>query len=205
MKLLINPKPQLSHGQAVPADIQFIRQPKKRGGLILSIVVGLILPVFPFIILSVESFLFPRRSTYNGETIPWWILFPVLIICIVFHELLHLIWHPGWGRTRQSSLNIWPKKLQFGVHYAGFMSRSRWLVMRLAPLVGLTLLPTIFLMAAHFFKLPYFWQQFVILLILMNSLGSGGDFVASIIVYQQVPLQGEIGIWNGRACWRVLR
>ncbi|WP_420632060.1 DUF3267 domain-containing protein [Candidatus Leptofilum sp.] len=202
MKLRINPKPHSDHSQVVPADIQFIQQPQKRVGVILSIIAGLIIPVVPFIILTVESYLFPRRSTYNGESIPWWIIFPVLIICIVFHELLHLIWHPGWGLSEQSSLNIWPKKVQFGVHYDGFMYRSRWLVMRLAPLVGLTLLPTIFLMAAHFFRLPYFWQQFVILLILINSLGSGGDFLASVIVYRQVPAHSEIGIWNGRACWR---
>ena len=204
MKLRINPKPQSSHVQAAPPDIQFIQQPKKRVGFTLSVIVGLILPLIPFTILTVESYLFPRSSTYNGESIPWWIIFPVLIVCIVIHELLHLIWHPGWGLSHQSSLNIWPQKLQFGVHYDGFMSRSRWLVMRLAPLVGLTVLPTIFLMAAHFFRLPYFWQQFVNILILINSLGSGGDFLASIIVYRQVPPQGEIGIWNGRACWRGL-
>ena len=37
---------------------------------------------------------------------------------------------------------------------------------------------------------------------LVNSLGAGSDLVASIIVARQVPAQGEVGIWNGRACWR---
>ena len=36
----------------------------------------------------------------------------------------------------------------------------------------------------------------------VNSLGAGSDLVASIIVARQVPAQGEVGIWNGRACWK---
>ena len=153
-------------------------------------------------LLSVEPALFPRGSTSNEETIPWWIVFPVLIVCVVTHEFLHLIWHPGQGRSAWSLVLIWPRKFQFGVYYDGFMKRSRWLVMRLSPLVGLTLIPTLFLLLAYPSDLSFFWQQFIVLVILVNGLGAGSDLVAAIIVARQVPAQGEIGIWNGRACWR---
>jgi len=201
MKLLINPRPQAMVAQPTPSGLHFIQQPKKNKGLILSILAGLLIPLIPFTVLSIESAVIPGAGTYNGETVPWWIVFPVLIVCIFFHELLHLLWHPGWGFSKQSSVNIWPQKFQFGVFFDGFMSRSRWLAMRLAPLVGLTLLPTVFLLVTHFYDLPFFWRQFIVLVILVNSLGSGGDLLASIIVYRQVPAQGKIGIWNGRACW----
>jgi hypothetical protein len=97
---------------------------------------------------------------------------------------------------------IWPRKLSLGVYYEGFMSRTRWLVMRLSPLLGLTLVPTLVLLILTSYEISFFWQQFTVLVILVNSLGSGGDLVASVIVAKQVPRRGEIGNWNGRACWR---
>jgi hypothetical protein len=201
MKVLINPRPAAPHPQPVPAEIEFIQQPPYRVGLAISAFVGLLIPFIPCMLLSIESALLPRSGA--EETVPWWIVFPVLIVCIVMHELLHLIWHPGGGLSAQSLVLIWPRKFQFGVYYDGFMKRSRWLVMRLSPLVGLTLLPTLLLLLAYPSDLSFFWQQFTVLVILVNGLGAGSDLVASIIVARQVPAHGEIGIWNGRACWRV--
>lgn len=74
--------------------------------------------------------------------------------------------------------------------------------MRLLPLVGLTLLPTFFLLGMYLYEMGFFWQQFLVLVILVNSLGAGSDVVASVIIVRQVPKDGEIGLWNGRACWR---
>lgn len=202
MKILINPCPSSLHAQPVPVELNFIQQPKKERGLIISVLVGLLIPFVPFVLLSIESVVVPRVRISNDETIPWWIVFPVLIVCVFTHEFLHLIWHPGWGLSAQSSVLIWPQKFQLGVYYDGFMARSRWLVMRLSPLAGLTLLPTVFLLLTYLYDLNFFWQQFIVLVILVNSLGAGSDLLASVIVFRQVPSQGEIGIWNGRACWR---
>jgi len=113
-----------------------------------------------------------------------------------------LLFHPGWGLTAQSLVLVWPRRLQLGVYYEGFMTRTRWLVMRLAPLVGLTVLPTLLLLVVYPYNMSFFWEQFVVLVILVNSLGAGGDLVASLIVARQVPQGGEVGNWNGRACWR---
>lgn len=202
MKLFINPLLESTGTEPTPAGLHLIQQPRKEKGVVLSILVGLLVSFVPIVLISIESVVFPRVSISSEENIPWWIIFPVLLICTLIHEFFHLVWHPQIGLSAQSSLNIWTQKLQFGVHYDGFMARSRWLVMRLSPLVGLTLLPTVFLLLAYFFNFNFFWQQFISLLILVNGLGSGGDFLASIIVYQQVPPKGEVGIWNGRACWR---
>jgi len=202
MRIRINPRPSVNHFQPVPADLTSIRQPKPALGLGISILVGLGLPIIPFALLSAESWLLPRVETGMAETIPWWIVFPVVIVCVLAHELLHLIGHPGWGRSDRSIVLIWPYRFQLGVCYEGFMKRSRWLVMRLSPLVGLTLMPALFLLAVYPYDMSFFWRQFVVLVILVNSLGAGGDLVAAMIVARQVPAAGEVGIWNERACWR---
>jgi len=171
-------------------------------GLMISILTGLGLPIIPFSLLGLEAFLLPRVETGPTETIPPWILLPVLLVSVVGHEFLHLLFHPRWGVSSQSLLLVWPRRLQLGVYYEGFMTRTRWLVMRLSPLVGLTACPTLLLLVAHPFNMSFFWQQFIVLVVLVNSLGAGGDLVASLIVGRQVPRGGEVGNWNGRAYWK---
>jgi hypothetical protein len=39
--------------------------------------------------------------------------------------------------------------------------------------MGLTALPTLALLFAYQYGMSFFWQQFLVLLILVNSLGSG--------------------------------
>lgn len=171
-------------------------------GLGISIVTGLGFTFLPFLLLSLHSWLVPQAGATSTETIPGWIIFPVLVVSVVVHELLHLLWHPGWGLSSRSLLLVWPRRLLLGVHYEGFMSRRRWLVMRLSPLLGLTVLPTVVLLIVYPYGMSFFWQQFTVLLILVNSWGAGGDLVASVIVARQVPRGGEVGNWNGRACWK---
>lgn len=202
MEILVHPRSLVSSSAPLPGGWHFIRQPKPALGLGISILTGLGLPLIPFLLLSLETLLLSRVATDQTETIPWWIVFPVLLVSVVVHEFLHLLWHPGWGLSSRSLLLIWPRKLQLGVHYQGFMSRTRWLVMRLSPLVGLTVLPTLLLLVAYPYGMRFFWQQFIVLVILVNSLGAGGDLVASLIVARQVPRGGQVGTWNRRACWR---
>ena len=202
MKVLINPRPAEPLAQPVPADLTLIRQPSHRTGLAISVFAGMLIPFIPCMLLSLRSSVLSRASAGQDETVPSWIVLPVLIVCIVAHELLHLLFHPGGGRSAQSMVLIWPRRFQFGVYYAGFMKRSRWLVMRLAPLAGLTLIPTLLLLLTQPSELSFFWQQFVVLAVVVNGLGAGSDVVASMIIARQVPADGEIGIWNGRAYWR---
>lgn len=204
MRILINPQSSELSAQPLPEDWHLIQQPQPVLGSAISILVGLGLPSIPFLLLGLEAWLIPQVETNQTqtETIPWWIVFPVLLVCVVVHELLHLVWHPGWGLSSQSLVLIWPRRLQLGVYYKEFMPRARWLVMRISPLVGLTLLPTLVLLVVYPFEMSFFWEQFIVLVILVNSVGAGGDLVASVIVARQVPRGGEIGIWNGRACWR---
>ncbi len=202
MRFMLNPTPPAGITQPLPEGWSLIRQPKPRRALTAAIAAGLGLPVIPFMLMGLESWLLPIADTRPYATIPVWIFVPVVLVSVVVHELLHLLGHPGGGRSLNSQVLVWPRKLQIGVFYDGFMSRSRWLVMRLVPLFGLTVLPALLLLAAYPFLIDFVWQQFIVMVILLNSLGAGGDLVAALIVARQVPRGGEVGIWQGRACWR---
>ncbi len=202
MRLIVNPTPPTGMPQSLPEGWSLIRQPKPRRALMLAIAAGLALPVIPLMLMGLESWLFPITDTRPYETIGFWTLVPVVLVSVVLHELLHLLGHPGGGRSPESQVLVWPRMLQIAVFYDGFMPRSRWLAMRLVPLFGLTVLPAMVLLAAYPFLMDFFWQQFIVLVILVNSLGTGGDLVAALIVARQVPSGGEVGIWQGRACWR---
>ncbi len=202
MRILVGPPSSALSADPLPAGWHLIRQPKPAIGLAISVLTGLALPIIPFLLLGLEALLLPRVEVRPTESIPPWILLPVLVLSVVAHEFLHLFLHPGWGLSSRSLLFVWPRRLQLGVYYEGFMTRTRWLVMRLSPLVGLTVLPTLLLLVAYPYNMSFFWEQFVVLVILVNSLGAGGDLVASLIVARQVPRGGEVGNWNGRACWR---
>ncbi len=202
MRFIVNPTPPAEMTRSLPEGWSLIRQPNPRRALSAAIAAGLGLPVVPVLLMSLESWLFPITDTRPYVTIPVWIFLPVVLVSVVLHELLHLLGHPGSGRSPRSQALVWPGKLQIGVFYDGFMPRSRWLAMRLVPLFGLTVLPALLLLAAYPFLIDFFWQTFLILVILVNSLGAGGDLVAALIVARQVPRGGELGIWQGRACWR---
>ncbi len=201
MRFVINPRPNLPTQKTLPEHWHLIQQPSARRGLWISILVGLGLQLIPFALLTLDSYLFPRVEPYSEVDISWWVLAPLVLGSIVLHELLHLAGHPGGGLSRQSVVLVWPGKFRFGVMYEGWMSRGRWLTMRLAPLAGLVALPTLALMIDTS-VIPYIWRQLLVLVILINALGAGGDLAASVIVARQVPRGGEVGLWNGRACWR---
>jgi len=202
MRFIVNPTPPAVITQPLPEGWSLIRQPKPRIALTAAIAAGLALPLIPFMLMALESWLFTITDTRPYVTIPVWTIVPMVLVSVVLHELLHLLGHPGSGRSPMSHLLVWPRKLQIGLYYDGFMPRSRWLAMRLAPLFGLTVLPALLLLAAYPFLMDYFWQQFITMVILVNSLGAGGDLVAALIVARQVPRGAEVGIWQGTACWR---
>ena len=202
MRFVINPRSSLLTEKTLPEHWHLIQQPSARRGLLLSILVGLGLQLIPFALLTLDSYLFPRIEPYSEADLSWWMLAPLILGSVVVHEALHLVMHPGGGMSGQSAVLIWPDKLRFGVMYEGWMSRERWLVMRLAPLAGLVVLPTLALMFDPS-VIPYIWRQLLVLVILINALGAGGDLAASVIVARQAPRGAQIGLWNGRACWRI--
>jgi hypothetical protein len=97
---------------------------------------------------------------------------------------------------------IWPTKLRFGVYYEGCMTRGRWLAMRLAPLVCLSVVPVMLLTLFEVVPASFALETFLQVLMLVSGIGSGGDVIAVIWVLFQVPARADICFCSGRAYWR---
>jgi hypothetical protein len=133
---------------------------------------------------------------------PWGAVLLALLLYIPLHELLHAVWHPQLGLSPRTVLVIWPKRLRFGVYYEGCMTRRRWLAMRLAPLIVLSIIPAGFLTLFHFISVSFALETFLNVLLLVNGIGSGGDIVAVVWVLRRVPSKTQICFFGGKAYWR---
>jgi hypothetical protein len=141
-------------------------------------------------------------ETVVGTSTPWGSVLMALLLFIPLHELLHTIWHPQLGLSSKTVMVIWPKKLRFGVYYEGCMTRRRWLLMRITPLMVLTVLPVGLLTLFRYLPVPFAFETFLQVMMLVNGIGSGGDVVAVIWVLFQVPSRAQIGFFSGKAYWR---
>jgi hypothetical protein len=181
-----------------------IRQPGKWTSAILASLAGIILLSIPVTVSIVYSALVPEGDTggsFQKEAIPWAGILVFLVLSILAHELLHALLHPDCGRSDSTVLFMGWKKLQFGVYYEGLFPRTRWVAMRLLPFFILTLLPLgVFLLLYN--QMTYALETYLIIVMLANSLGSGGDLVAVVIVLLQVPASGALNFHRGRAYWR---
>ena len=205
MKLHFGDFPQVDATAPEAQGWRAIRSPAGKLGYGLAALVGMALFAGLCSALSLWSLAVGERGGYAtmGESAtPWSAVLLVLVAYIPLHESLHLLGQPGWGRSDQSVVVLWPARLRFGVYYEGCMSRRRWLGMRLAPMIALSVLP------AGLLALSKLWPQSIELeiglqvLMLVNALGSGGDLVAALLVLRQVPPAGQLCFRAGRAYWR---
>jgi hypothetical protein len=141
-------------------------------------------------------------ATMGESATPWGAILVVLVAYIPLHELLHLLGQPGWGRSERSVVVVWPARLRFGVYYEGCMSRRRWLAMRLAPTLVLSVLPAVLLALMKLWPYSVEVEIGLQVLFLVNALGSGGDAIAALLVLRQVPPAGQLCFRAGRAYWR---
>ncbi len=182
-----------------------IRSPEIKRGYWLAALVGLALLSGLCAGLGTWSLAVGDRggmATASDVASPWVAALIVLAIYIPLHESLHLLGQPGWGRSNRSVVVLWPAKLRFGVYYEGCMSRRRWLVMRLAPLVMLSVLPACVLALLQVQPLIPDLEVGLSVLMVVNTLGSGGDVIAAILVVGQVPPAACLCFQAGRAYWR---
>ena len=118
-----------------------IHSPNSNFGYLLAGLVGLVVPFVLFSWISVIAVIAERNKVRDANldtSTPWVIVILALLLFIPMHELIHTILHPRFGFSSQTVMVIWPKKIRFGVYYEGSMTRLRWLMMRIAPLVCLS-------------------------------------------------------------------
>ena len=189
--------------------LHHIRGPKASVSYLLAGLTGFLLLIVPIMALCLILSLFaiPGTETRSGEHPPasWGAVMLALLLYIPLHELFHLVWHPRFGLSNQSTLVIWPTKLQFGVYYDGCMSRTRWLLMRIAPFIVLSLIPASFLALAQNIPFNHALKTFLEVLLVVNGVGSGGDVIAMMLVLFQVPSSASLCFRGGRAYWKSMR
>jgi hypothetical protein len=182
-----------------------IRQPGRWTSTILAALAGFVILAIAVAISAVHSHFFPSGDpdpsyTMSNRVIPWAGMLLFFILGIIAHELLHTMIHPDGGRSDSTTLIINWKRLQFGAYYEGRIRRGRWIAMRLLPMIaitGMALVGMFLLWERMTFAIEScFW-----ILILTNSLGSGGDLAAVLIVLRQVPPDGFLNFHRGRAYW----
>jgi hypothetical protein len=203
MRIQLGGLPKKTADQEDPNAGKLIRQPGQRASAILAGLGGLgLLLVSTALTIAAVSLLSNLKVTgfSSKEFIPSLGILIIILLTIIAHELSHALLHPGFGFTDSTVLFLDWKKLQFGVYYEGRIPRRRWIAMRLFPLFVLTVLPlAVFLVL--FFQASSIWDTFLIIMILTNSVGSGGDLAAVIIVMRQVPPDGELNFYRGKAYW----
>lgn len=136
-----------------------------------------------------------RPVAWGAAALGWLVFIPL-------HELLHLLWHPQFGLSDQSILVILPSKLQFGVYYEGCMSRTRWLLMRLAPFAFLSVMPAVLVGIFQYVAFSHASKTFVEVVMVLNTVGSGADVAAVFLVLSKVPRSAWLCFRGGRAYWK---
>lgn len=205
MRVHIGELPKAEETSPQMGDWRAIRSPGATLGYALAAVGGLFLLGGLCGGLSLFSLLIGDNGvTTAGVNASWVVVLVVLVVYIPLHELLHLLGQPGWGRSNRSVVVVWPARLRFGVYYEGCMPRRQWLAMRLAPLIVLSVLPAGLLALSHVRPLTAELDIGLQILLLVNTLGSGGDLVAAVLVLAQVPATGQLCFREGRAYWRTV-
>ena len=144
----------------------------------------------------------PSRQPDVQEPTPWVAVVLTLVLAVPVHELMHAIFHPDGGLSSATIFVIWPRKLRFGVYFEGYMSRRRWLIMRLAPLIILSIVPTGLLAATAGLPRSFIVETVLSLFLLVNALGSGGDVLAAAWVISNIPRESTMAFLGGKAYWR---
>ncbi len=136
--------------------------------------------------LVVVLFILPKLGPdflrhYDGTLQPFWQIVLLLIVLIPVHEFLHALAHPGFGSTPSTIIGFWPSKVLFYAQYEGVLSRSRFLLICVMPLLVLGLLPTL-LMVLFPALLSTLW-----LLSLLGNVLACGDLVGVGVVLLEIP------------------
>lgn len=112
--------------------------------------------------------------------------FPVLIIV---HELLHAVVHPHFGRSSATVIGAWPSRMMFYAHYAGPLTRERFLLVFAFPSLIITVLP---LLVAACGLVPQEWLFWAAWYSTWNAFFACGYLFGIVIVLLQIPRAASV-------------
>jgi hypothetical protein len=200
MKILFGEPPKRA---VLPEDTDAgrpIRQPGRWAGVLLASMAGAVVFFVSLALLIAVGELLPAGASHPRGPIPWAGMLVAFFLCVLAHEGLHILLHPDSGRTDATILFIEWRKLQFGAYYEGRFPRARWIAMRLLPMAVVTVLPLTALLLLRAW-MTFSLESYLWVLLLPNSLASGADPAAVLIVLRQAPPGGDLNFHRGRAYW----
>jgi hypothetical protein len=115
---------------------------------------------------------------------------------IPVHELLHALFFPEGLRSPHTIIGFWPTRALFYAHYEHEMSRDRFLVVFLAPFIGLSLIPIVLI---ALFQWPSLELAF---LALVNGAAASGDMIGTLLVGYQIPRGAVVRNKGWRSYWK---
>jgi hypothetical protein len=114
---------------------------------------------------------------------------------VVVHELLHVAVHPMSGRSAHSIVGFGPS-IGFYGHYAGEMTRNRFVGILLMPLVAISFVP---LLVAVVAQVASGWVAFISA---FNAFCACADVLDAGMVLFQIPATAIVRQQGWRTYWR---
>jgi hypothetical protein len=139
---------------------------------------------------------FPKISGMAGIAANCLLGSGLFFLMIPLHELIHALFHPGWGFSTRTVIGLWLSKALFYAHYEGIMSRNRFLMVFLAPYPVLGVLPTIAAIA-----FPE-WRPVLLPFSFWGSIMPCGDFVGLMVVLFQIPASAIVQNKGWKTYWK---
>jgi hypothetical protein len=193
MKFVLGPVPENIDFHPEDGDWFAIKEPSP---WVMQICATPIAVVTTFLLLATWAIVLPSGGL-GGSIGLEIILFPfVFLLLIPIHEFIHVLCHPLNGRSQATYIGCWPRKGLFYAHYDDELSRNRFLFILFAPFALLSLVP---ICLSYVFS---YHSAFLILLSVMNGMGSAGDLLGVILITLQIRKSTVLRNKGYRTWWR---
>ena len=123
-------------------------------------------------------------------------LLATFVVIIPVHELIHAVVHPRSGCSADSILGFWPSRMLFYAHYAGELSRTRFVTILLTPFFVISFVP---LVACAITGRS---SGLLALGSALNALCACGDIFAAVLLLSQIPANARVRNQGWRTYWK---
>lgn len=124
---------------------------------------------------------------------------------IIVHELIHALFHPGYGLTSNTTFGLWLSKGSFYVHWHGEMSRNRAIVGCVSPFLVLSVLPLLVCLVpcTRSFCLYDSTVAMLCYISLINTFFASADLMGARMFFLQIPKDGIIRNKGYYTYWQI--
>lgn len=180
MRLHIGPPPENADFHPVEDGWTLLKEPRFVVLALMATVIGIALAI-PTLWAWNHIATNARALTLLPVNSPLFFLLGMLVV-VVIHEFVHAIAYPRFGLSKDTLIAFWPSKGTCYASYLGAMSRNRWLLVYVLPLLVLSVLPFLICMVSGVVASEL---KFVSV---FNALCCGGDvYFALWLIMRQVP------------------